>query len=63
VRASASDDLSAAVLVATVVTVRVDIADAMLARAKRVVLLVVLLLNCENGPSFGRIIPIFTMKC
>ena len=36
------------------VTVRVDIADAMLARARRVVLLVALLLNCENGPSLWK---------
>lgn len=47
VRASASDDLSAAAVAATVVTVRVDTEGGMLARARRAVPLASLLLSCE----------------
>jgi hypothetical protein len=44
---SASDDLSAAAVVVTEVTVRVDTDEGMLARARRVVLPASSLLSCE----------------
>ena len=44
---SASDDPSAVAVAVTAVTVRVDTDDVMLVRARRVVPLVNLLLNCE----------------
>lgn len=47
VRVSASDDRSAVAVAATVATVRVDTDDVMLARARKVVLLVNSLLSCE----------------
>lgn len=46
-RKSASDDHSAVAVAVTVVTVRVDTDDVMLVRARRAVLLVNSLLNCE----------------
>jgi hypothetical protein len=70
VRASASGDHLAAdeaivateVTEVTEVTVREDIDDGMLARARRVVRLVNLLLNCENNLLVNIVLP-FMLTC